>query len=222
MIKKLLIRPFIGELPEYMDRYMDNINSLKKYGFDWLIFTDKNKYIELIEKKLGLKVDLGGHLLNPSEFRPAFGLIFEDYLKGYDFWGHTDFDCVYGRLDRFVSDEFLSSLDIFGNDLNAMCGPFSLYRNNDYINNLFKEHPKWQRYFLDHKHHAFDEQGMSEVVRRIKEENKARVEFRHWMADDKQRHKIEIKEDGTLLSDGDEVMMYHFRKTKIYPTIDIK
>lgn len=32
------------------------------------------------------------------DFKPAYGEIFADYLKGYDFWGHCDIDLLWGNI----------------------------------------------------------------------------------------------------------------------------
>ena len=32
------------------------------------------------------------------DFRPAFGEIFADELAGYDFWGHSDLDLIFGQI----------------------------------------------------------------------------------------------------------------------------
>ena len=32
------------------------------------------------------------------DFKPAYGFIFGEYLKEYDYWGHCDIDIVWGDL----------------------------------------------------------------------------------------------------------------------------
>lgn len=225
-MKTLFIRPFLGKMPDYMDKYIANTESLKQYGFEWLIFNDKDKFIALIKEKLGIDPThaLEGNLYNPSEFRPAYGLIFEDYLKGYDFWGHTDHDVVYGRLDRFMSDEFLANTDIYGNDPDALCGPFSIYRNTPKVNILFTEHPEWREQFLSQKYYAFDELGMSDVCRKARDEGRIRFKSGFMQEHDKQRDHmptphIKMLADGALINTitNKEMMMFHFQKTKVWP-----
>lgn len=46
------------------------------------------------------------------DFRPAFGEIFADYIKDYDFWGHTDSgDTILGDIRAFLSDDILNNYD---------------------------------------------------------------------------------------------------------------
>ena len=57
------------------------------------------------------------------DFRPAFGEIFRDELAGYDFWGHTDLDVIFGRIrDHLAQDAFEADKILFQ-------GNFALYRN---------------------------------------------------------------------------------------------
>jgi hypothetical protein len=58
------------------------------------------------------------------DFRPAFGEIFADELAGYDFWGHSDLDLIFGRIrDHLPAAAFEADKILFN-------GNFSLYRNN--------------------------------------------------------------------------------------------
>src|SRR5678816_2825204 len=97
----------------------------------------------LIEKHCGVKV---GNYLTPegvphklvSEYYPAYGEIFQEFTRSFEFWGHTNWDMVYGRLDRFLPDSVLRTCDIWSDDPNAIDGIFCLYRNAAEINNLFR------------------------------------------------------------------------------------
>ena len=57
------------------------------------------------------------------DFRPAFGEIFADELAGYDFWGHSDLDVVFGRIREQLPVAAFEADKILFN------GNFSLYRN---------------------------------------------------------------------------------------------
>jgi len=216
MLKKLFIRPYFGVLPEWMEQYNKNIIGLKPDGFDWWIITDKEFYSDLIQKKLGIKPNFDYDACKSSEFGPAFGIIFEDYLKGYDFWGYTNLDVVYGNLKKFIPDTFLTCTDVFSDDPRDMCGPFSLCRNNKLVNNLFKEHPNWKQIFEDKKHNAFDEKGFTDIVRKASQDGKIRLNFARWHGEDT-NNKIVCQKNLSVFADGKEVMFYHFKEKKIWP-----
>ena len=58
------------------------------------------------------------------DFRPAFGEIFAEELAGYDFWGHSDLDVIFGRIrDHLPAAAFEADKILFN-------GNFGLYRNN--------------------------------------------------------------------------------------------
>jgi Family of unknown function (DUF6625) len=57
------------------------------------------------------------------DFRPAFGEIFADELAGYDFWGHSDLDVLFGQIREHLPVAAFEADKILFN------GNFSLYRN---------------------------------------------------------------------------------------------
>lgn len=57
------------------------------------------------------------------DYRPAFGEIFRDELAGYDFWGHTDVDVLFGQIREHLPRE------AFQADKILFQGNFALYRN---------------------------------------------------------------------------------------------
>ena len=54
-------------------------------------------------------------------------------MKGYDFWGHCDFDLIFGNIRGIITEEILTKYDRIY-DL----GHLSLYRNTDENNNRHK------------------------------------------------------------------------------------
>ena len=66
------------------------------------------------------------------DYKPAYGLMFADYLGGYDFWGNCDLDMAFGNFNRFVTDTVLDSYDKV-----YQHGHLTLYRNLDVVNREF-------------------------------------------------------------------------------------
>jgi hypothetical protein len=60
------------------------------------------------------------------DFRPAYGLLFDDQLAGYDFWGFCDLDVLWGRLAHFITPEILNTHDRI-----LTRGHLTLIRNTD-------------------------------------------------------------------------------------------
>lgn len=89
------------------------------------------------------------HPYKLCDYKTAYGELFCDYIKGYDFWGHCDVDQVFGNIRRFITDDILEQHDRIGVE-----GFFTLYRNTPEVNhhywNLGEEFIK----------HAFTDQGI--------------------------------------------------------------
>lgn len=88
------------------------------------------------------------------DFKPAYGEIFQQEIKEYDFWGHCDCDLVFGNIRKFITDDILDKYDRIGN-----CGHFILYRNNKKVNEYYRtqNHVDFKIIFSDPKSYSFDE-----------------------------------------------------------------
>lgn len=141
------IVPYFGTFPSYFNLFLKSCENNK--DFEWLIFTDNKDYydypsnvkkIELTFQECKIIVqnkfkDFMISLDNPKKFcdyKPAYGYIFEDYLKNYNFWGYCDVDLIFGDLKKFITDDILNQYDrLFS------LGHLSLYKNNKKINEMF-------------------------------------------------------------------------------------
>ena len=176
MRKVCFISVYFGEIPDFFRTFLDSC--AWNQDFNWLIVHDTplnyegvqnvyditmdlDEFAKLTEKKIGLKIPK----IKPykvCDFRPAFGIIFEDYIKDYDFWGICDTDLILGKLNDFITDEMLDSYDkIF------TMGHMSLIRNNNTCNWLFKKKTNNSRYYKDifcnEKNFIYDEyEGFTE------------------------------------------------------------
>ena len=65
------------------------------------------------------------------DMRPLFGLIYQKYLVGFDFWGFSDIDLVLGNMRDFLTDDILEKYERF-----YEWGYFSVFKNNEKINHL--------------------------------------------------------------------------------------
>ena len=148
-------------------------------------------------KALGFDVAVeSGYKL--CDFKPAYGHIFADYIREYDFWGYCDVDVIFGNIRSFITDELLSEYDVINARHDYLTGCFSLYRNTPYFRELFRQSKDYQRVFTDTRNFFFDEtnfafeafekslhysqirtevESMTHVVRRLQEENKLKAYF---------------------------------------------
>jgi len=188
----VLIVAYIGKLPHYINLFVETCKF--NPSVDWIIFSDQPppenkasnvKFIEmtlrdieeLIYNQLRLRPNITrGYKL--CDFKPTYGSIFKDYLKGYDFWGHADLDMVVGDIRKFITSNVLENYDIVSADERRLCGPFTLFRNCKIINELYQEHKDYKVILASNKHYAFDENGFNEVVLQAKRRESISCLFR--------------------------------------------
>ena len=133
-----IVLPYFGKFGNYFQLLLNSCE--KNTGFEWLIFTDdmteyrypKNvkmipftldRVKKLAEKKIGINVSLASPY-KLCDFKPTYGLIFEDYLTEYQYWGHCDCDLIFGDLDAILAPLFDEEYDkIFAS------GHLTLYKN---------------------------------------------------------------------------------------------
>lgn len=180
------INPYFGQLPETLDIWLLSC----KYNptIDWFIFTDDRKEInvppnvkiifmefsaikERMQKLFPFDISLETSY-KLCDYKPCYGLAFEDYLKEYDFWGHCDMDLIFGDLRKYLTEDILE-----GHDRIGMQGQCSIYRNTERMNTAFKNMPRmgcidWHDVYSKPQNFAYDEWaehnggGLSEIMKR--------------------------------------------------------
>lgn len=218
MLRKLLIRVWLGPLPPWTDQWKSNVETLNQFGWDFLLVNDQGEFEARCQRTFGFPVHPEPGTRKACEYDPALGELFADWIEGYDFWGHCNLDAVYGRLDRWLTDDYLSDCDIFGNDPGAICGPLSVYRNTPKVNALYRSVPGWRDIFQSSDFHGFDEGAFNNEVQRTKD---IRFKSAFWQSHDKQsghypEPRLVLLPDGTLrdLYRQEEIMMFHFNRKR--------
>lgn len=172
----LFIIPYFGKLPNYFDLFLKSCE--KNSDFNWLIITDDTtKYnypsnmkviyedYNTLKNKIASKFDFEVNLERPHklcDFKPAYGYIFSEYIKDYEFWGHCDLDCIFGDLKKYITRDILENYDkIF------TLGHLTLYRNCDEINKAFMNKIdgklRYKEVFNDIRGFAFDEKRSGSI-----------------------------------------------------------
>lgn len=170
MNKCVILLPYFGKFPVYFQLFLNSCKHNADYT--WMIFTDDNTDYEypqnVIVKKMSFeevkvliqsKFDFAISLEYPyklCDYRPAYGYIFEKWIKGYEFWGHCDCDVIFGKLSNFIGQDLFDKYDkIFTQ------GHLTLYKNDDANNLRFKEKFKgkelYKEVFQINKNMNFDE-----------------------------------------------------------------
>jgi hypothetical protein len=113
-------------------------------------------YRERVNKRLRINV----RVTNPyklCDLRPAYGILYEDEISGYDFFGYGDLDVLYGNIRHFYTDAILDCHDVLSVHNWCISGHFALIRNTPTLANLFREIPNWQGLLEDPTPQRFDE-----------------------------------------------------------------
>lgn len=170
--KIIVIIPYFGNWPSYFDLFLKGCEN--NHWLDILFFTDckipttntlKNiRYIhytledfsKLASKKIGENFDIKVSY-KLCDFRPCYGLIFEDFITGYDYWGYGDIDLIYGDLSGFILPKIEESYDIISNRKEIMSGSLALFKNRVDVNLLFKKLENLVPLLKTDGHEALDE-----------------------------------------------------------------
>lgn len=163
-----LVVAYYGKFNNFFQLWLDSCR--KNEDIDFLVFTDdeypynypsnvKVKYTtlryisELVKSKFDFEIKLD-NAYKLCDYKVAYGIIFEEYLKEYEFWGYCDVDLIFGRISSFITDDILNSYDKI-----LSRGHFTLFRNNEYINNLFRndEYQYYKKVFSCSDNYSFDE-----------------------------------------------------------------
>lgn len=149
MDKICIILCYYGVFSNTFQSYLDTCGN--NPSIDWIIVTDhdiKREYIcpenvsqinitlreleQLICEKLNYAVEIRTPY-KLCDYKVAYGLIFEDYIGDYDWWGYGDCDVLYGNLRAFLTQERLDRFDKI-----YTYGHLCLLRNNEACKRAFQ------------------------------------------------------------------------------------
>jgi hypothetical protein len=216
MIRKLFILPYFGNLPPWFEQWKENFEAqLRPAGYDYLLDTDIESFKARVKSKLGIDYPGLPGAGKVWDYRCALGYLYEEEISGYDFWAHTDFDCVYGDVGKYITDELLNSLDLYSGHNTYVCGCWSLYRNTKPVNKLFIKITGWED-FLNNEH----PNGWVETVySRALERSGLRYMYTFNQGNPWLMAPNLKLENGKLYQDGEEIMFFHFRHSKVWPKL---
>ena len=173
-----IVLVYVGSLPNYFPLFLRSCAS--NPSFNWTLATTNALEFDLptnvrrvsfdledLRDRVAEKLNITPDVRWPykiCDFRPAFGFLFPEWFRGYDFWGHCDADMVFGDLRRFFPGGlFESSLKI------QMRGALGFYKNDEIGNALFRmPHPtiNYREVFSNYKYCGFDEwEGIFKLMR---------------------------------------------------------
>lgn len=250
MKKIALINVFLGDIPWYFDYFVKSCS--QNPTVDFYVFCDfqykkstppnlellkltLEEFNLLSSSKLGFEISVQ-NAYKLCDFKPAYGVIFSEYLGNYDFWGICDIDIILGQIREFMTDRVLSDYDVISVRHDFPTGYFMLFRNEENINHLFKRSKDYVMVFQNQKHYCFDEcnfkhnylaagydilevpceiESMHHVL--LKEKNNVRV-FWDFLIIEGHPGQLSWDSGQLLYKNKYEVLLYHMRyfKSNLY------
>ncbi len=169
--KILLVLPFFGKKSAYFDYFLQAvanrpfnlllITDIEKLNVPKNVFVQKNSFetfVQRISTALGQQCEIR-YPYKLCDYRPAWGVIFSQELKNYDFWGSIDSDVILGNFSKFISDDLLDRIDVYSGIERRISGAFFLVRNNALCNTLYQKSKDWHKVMQEQEYLGFDEIG---------------------------------------------------------------
>lgn len=170
--KICVIGVYFGTLPNYFQLWLRSCEYNKEISFYLFTNADASAYaipanvrwitysLEQMRKRASEVLGFEAALYSPykcCDFRPLYGEIFSEYIGEFDYWGHCDFDLIWGDLFYYFDLYKIKNYDKF-----LPLGHLSLYKNTDENNSRYKlDGSKCGDYMLafsNKEHRAFDEE----------------------------------------------------------------
>ncbi len=174
-----MIIPYFGKFNNYFLFFLESCRN--NPTINWLLVTDDktnykfpenvkvlylsfDKLREKFQEQFDFKISLNAPY-KLCDFRPAYGVVFKEFTEGYDYWGYCDNDLIFGNIRSFLTDEVISRKDKV-----LSRGHLSLYRNNQRMNNFFRDETDdfYKTVFTSDRGFSFDEWGPVGIANHIK------------------------------------------------------
>lgn len=188
------IIPYFGTFNNYFQLFLNSCE--KNPAYDWIIFTDDKREFQypdnvivhyvtfsdiksLFRSKFSFDISLNKPY-KLCDYKPTYGYVFSDYLKGYPYWGECDTDLIFGDIDQFLLSKTQEKYDKIG-----IFGHCTLYRNVKEINTLFLKKLNGKRRFQqvaqEYWNHSFDEE-FKESINNIFEQEQKKICYTEYQA----------------------------------------
>jgi len=249
-----LINCYFGKLPWYFSYFVHSCQYNPTIDFfvitddtTWndelpanvkLLYSTLGDVSELATRRLGFDVKIA-NCYKLCDFKPAYGFIFADLVKPYNFWGHCDIDVIFGDIRGFMTDELLDNYELISVRPDWIPGCFLLYKNNVKMNTLFQQSRDYKKVFTSDKHYCFDEtnfahnefeagkmyneittevESMMHVVQRLEVQNYIKPFFDLFIIEGGRPGKLRWEEGKMIYKNRFEVMLYHLIRFKEHYT----
>jgi hypothetical protein len=193
-----MVIPYFGKLPPIADYFLESAGYAR--DLDVLLFTDAPPkgtvpanvkvhaftlagFNALASRTLGISVQLPTPF-KLCDFKPTYGIVFQEYLRDYGFWGFGDLDVIYGDVAHFLAP-LVEDQDIISCRKAWISGSLCVLRNCPKVNSAYTNSADWERVLATPGYQGFDELGgdnckdaFTHVAKRLQGEGALRCSFR--------------------------------------------
>lgn len=173
----IFLIPYFGQWPFWMPFFIESCRA--NPDIDWLLLGDcgdpvglpsnvRYRHVEFVDycSWISARLDLMFSPTSPyklCDLKPALGYLHEQDISGYDFWGFSDLDLIYGDLRAYFTDARLQRYKLISTHERRVSGHLCLLRNEQPLRELFWRIPDFKRRVQEPKHHGLDEGGFSRI-----------------------------------------------------------
>jgi hypothetical protein len=232
-----IVVTFFGKAPFWMPAFLLSCGA--NADVQWIIYTDIDDAAGVppnvtlkpmtvgdlnrrCSERLGTTINIQRRKL--CDLKPTYGVIFEEDLRPFDFWGCSDIDIVWGNIRHFATDARLRAHDIFSSRKDKLSGHCTFYRNVPEINTLFERIPDVRALLATSHHEHLGERELTKCVRPLDSLRSrgagSRVYWDEELATNAAYQKglgdasLTWRNGRTFGPDGRELMYIHFHKLK--------
>lgn len=178
MIRATLLTQWLGPFPPWMPCFLASCAPIRSVR--WIIFHDHPapagapanvQFVPLTESDFRTRAHTRLEVQAPAtlgyklcDFKITYGALFEDFLGEGEYFGWTDLDLVYGRVDRFL-EPLLGRWDVFSFHGNMLSNHLCLLRNDEAHRHLFRQLPDWRAKLQQPGYAELDDRHLTELVR---------------------------------------------------------
>ena len=174
--KALLILPYFGSFGPWFPLYLHSL--AQQQTLDLLLLSDAQpprlppnaRHVDmtldqvrtLATARLGTPVCLN-RTRNLCDLKPAYGMVFEEFTHGYEYWAFGDEDVLYGDVDRMLGPQLDGTADLVVPGTNSsrmqgsLQGHLTVIRNASRTNELAIRDPAYGQVLASPEHWAYDE-----------------------------------------------------------------
>lgn len=116
------------EIDFFMPTNYDMSQFIQYENIHYLCMT-ADEFWDRLQRLMGFPIVRGYY--KTGEYRAFFGVLFQDILRDYDYWGTTDPDVIFGDILKFIQP-YLDR----GDDVIGRWSPFRLVKNTDRLREL--------------------------------------------------------------------------------------